>query len=36
MLDLYMILSLAGTYVLFAGFMAWCGKVIDDTGVERK
>lgn len=36
MLDLYMILILAVTYVLFAGFMTWCGKVVDDAGGERK
>jgi hypothetical protein len=36
MLDLYMVLLLAGTFAVFYGFMAWCGRVVDDAGGERK
>lgn len=36
MLDLYMVLMLAATYLLFAGFLSWCGKVTEESGGERK
>ncbi|MDF2726325.1 MAG: hypothetical protein K0Q59_6003 [Paenibacillus sp.] len=35
MLDLIMIAILAAAYALFAGFMAWCGTVVEDSGGER-
>lgn len=35
MLDVYMVLMLAASFGLFYGFMAWCGKVVDQTGGER-
>jgi hypothetical protein len=36
MLDLYMILVLAAAYILFCGFLSWCGTVTEDAGGERK
>lgn len=36
MLDLYMVLMLAGTFALFYGFLAWCNRVVDEAGGERK
>ena len=32
MLDLYMMLMLAGIFGLFYGFMVWCGRVIGEGG----
>ncbi|RED64605.1 hypothetical protein DFP95_10222 [Cohnella lupini] len=36
MLDLYMVLLLAVTFAVFYGFMAWCDRVVEDTGGDRK
>ncbi len=36
MLDLYMVLILAGTFALFYGFLVWCNRVVDEAGGERK
>lgn len=36
MLDVYMVLLLAATFGLFYGFLAWCNRVIDDTGGDTK
>jgi len=32
MLDFYMLLVLAGSYFLFAGFLHGCGTIADETG----
>lgn len=32
MIDLYMLLMLAGLFGLFYGFIVWCGRVIDEGG----
>lgn len=36
MLDVYMILMLAATYAIFSGFLHWCGRIIEETGGDRK
>lgn len=36
MLDLYMVLMLVVTYALFTGFLSWCGRVIQESGGDRK
>lgn len=36
MMDLFMVLALAGTYLLFCGFLAWCGRVVGESGGERQ
>lgn len=36
MLDLYMVLMLAGTFALFYGFMTWCDRVVDESGGDRE
>ncbi len=36
MLDLYMIVLLAGTFCIFYGFAAWCDRVIGETGGEKE
>lgn len=36
MRDVWMILILAGMFALFYGFMAWCGRVVDEgEGVQK-
>lgn len=35
MMDVYMILMLAGTFGLFYGFAAWCNRVIDGAGGDQ-
>lgn len=34
-MDVVMVLTLAGAYGLFCGFLAWCGKVVEETGGDR-
>lgn len=36
MKDLTMILMIGGTFLLFYGFMSWCGKVIQDPEGDAK
>ncbi len=35
MQDLYMIGLLVVIYLLFYGFLSWCGRVVNETGGER-
>lgn len=36
MMDLFMIWALAGAFLLFFGFLTWCGRVVGDTGGESQ
>jgi hypothetical protein len=36
MLDLYMVLMMVGGFALLYGFLAWCSRVVDETGGDRK
>ncbi len=33
--DLYMILLLGAIYMMFYGFLVWCGRVVRNSGGER-
>lgn len=35
MMDIAMILTLGGVYGLFCLFLAWCGRVVGESGGER-
>lgn len=34
--DLYMVLLLAGTFLVFYAFLVWCDRIVDESGGERK
>jgi hypothetical protein len=36
MLDLYMVLILAGAYALFTGFLSWSGNVVREAGGDEQ
>lgn len=36
MMDFYMIVLLAGCFVLFAAFVYGCGRVVEQSGGERE
>lgn len=36
MLDLYMALILAFCYALYSGFVAFCGKIIEESGGDLR
>ncbi|MGF7050511.1 hypothetical protein J2T13_005060 [Paenibacillus sp. DS2015] len=36
MLDLYMLLILAGAYTLFTGFLSWCGRMFRESEGDRR
>lgn len=35
MMDVYMIGTLIVSFILVAGFLHWCGKVVEDGGDTR-
>ncbi len=36
MMDVYMAATLAAAFVVFYGFTAWCGHVIEDKGEDSR
>ncbi len=36
MLDIFMILMLAASFLVFFGFIKWCGNIVDDSGGDRR
>ncbi len=36
MTDLYMVLLLVGTYVVFWGFLTWCDRVTGESGGDGR